>query len=304
MRVPVSVLIPAKNEAAHLAACIGSVEWAGEVVVVDSRSTDAGPQIAADLGARVVQFPYRPGGPRKKNWALENYPFRHDWVLILDADERITPELAAEIASVLDAGTSHSGFYINRRNCFAGKWIRHAGYYPSWNLRLLKRGLARYELLPETDGGSGDNEVHEHVIVDGSIGRFSHPMDHLAYLDVAQFVEKHNRYSNWEAALGSRLFARLENGAACRDIDGAVNRKRKLKRLARQFPFPHWLRFAYHYFLKRGFIDGLEGYIFCHLLAEYEFWIWAKTKLAIRTTRGQDEEAQPVRLGAEATDWR
>jgi glycosyltransferase involved in cell wall biosynthesis len=298
MRVPVSVLIPVKNEAAHMAGCIDSVQWAGEIVVVDSGSTDGTLDIASILGAKIVQFHYQPGGPKKKNWALESYPFRHDWILILDADERIAPELAREIASVIAAGTEHIGFYINRRNYFAGKWIRHAGYYPSWNLRLLKRGRARYELLPETNAGSGDNEVHEHVIVEGSIGRLEHPMEHFAYQDVAQFVEKHNRYSNWEATLGSRLFAKLENESACQEIDGALNRKRKLKRLARQFPFPHWLRFAYHYFLKRGFLDGVEGYVFCHLLAEYEFWIWAKTRLATRTG-----EAQPATLKAGAAPW-
>jgi glycosyltransferase involved in cell wall biosynthesis len=266
--VPVSVLIPAKNEAAHIAACIESVSWAGEVVLADSASSDGTIDTASALGAKVVQFHYQPGGPKKKNWALENYPFRHDWVLILDADERITPALAEEIAGILAAGTAHSGFYINRRNFFAGRWIRHAGYYPSWNVRLLKRGCARYELLPETGAGSGDNEVHEHVIADGSVGRLRSPMDHFAYRNVQEFVEKHNRYSNWEAEMGTRLYGRLE--------DGALNRKRQLKRLARRFPFPHWLRFAYHYWLKRGFLDGPEGYIFCHLLAEYEFWIWAK----------------------------
>jgi glycosyltransferase involved in cell wall biosynthesis len=275
MSVPVSVLIPAKNEEAHIAACLESVRWAGEIVLVDSASTDATLDIVSRFGATAVQFHYQPGGPKKKNWALECYPFRHDWILIVDADERIPPPLADEIAAMLAAGTEYDGFYINRRNFFAGKWIRHAGYYPSWNLRLLKRGRARYELLTETGAGAGDNEVHEHVIVDGSVGRLQHPMDHFAYADAGQFIEKHNRYSNWEAALGNRLFGRLENESA---IDGALNRKRKLKQLARRFPFPHWLRFAYHYFLKRGFLDGVEGYIFCHLLAEYEFWIWAKSR--------------------------
>ncbi len=298
MRVPVSVLIPTKNEGDNLAGCLQSVRWAGEIVVVDSGSTDTTFDVASLLGAKVVQFHYRPGGPKKKNWALANYPFRHDWILILDADERIVPELAQEIASQLAAGTEHAGFYINRRNFFGTKWIRHAGYYPSWNLRLLKRGQARYELLPETNAGAGDNEVHEHVIVDGSTGRLSHPMDHFAYRDVGQFIEKHNRYSNWEASMGSRLFGRLENEYGTRDIEGAMNRKRGLKRLARRFPFPHWLRFAYHYFLKRGFLDGFEGYIFCHLLAEYEFWIWAKTKLAAGATELQGTEAEAAKTAS------
>ena len=301
MSVPLSVLIPVKNEAAHITACIESVSWAGEVVLADSGSTDGTAEMACSLGARAVQFRYQPGGPKKKNWALENYPFRHDWILILDADERITHALAQEIAGVVAAGTEHSGFYINRRNFFAGRWMRHAGYYPSWNLRLLRRGRARYELLPETGAGAGDNEVHEHVLVDGSIGRLQNPMDHFAYRNVQEFVEKHNRYSNWEAAQGSKLFEKLENDSSSQEIDGALNRKRQLKRLARQFPFPHWLRFAYHYWLKKGFLDGAEGYIFCHLLAEYEFWIWAKGRLT-RTAGGlMHEPARPARFQAGST---
>jgi glycosyltransferase involved in cell wall biosynthesis len=276
-------LIPAKNEANHIADCVRSVSWASEVVVVDSGSWDGTIEIASSLNATVVQFAYQKGGPKKKNWALENIPFKNDWILILDADERITTDLAQEISRVLTKGTRHCGFYLNRRNYFATRWIRHAGYYPSWNLRLLKRGCGRYETLTDMDTQSGDNEVHEHVIVDGSIGRLNHPMDHLAYLTVDQFVEKHNRYSNWEAALGNRVFASLNNAHGDKGIDSALNTKRTLKRMARSFPFPHWVRFCYHYFLKRGFLDGLEGYIFCHLLAEYEFWIWAKAKLSATT---------------------
>jgi len=280
MDVPVSVLIPAKNEAQHIADCLKSVGWARDVVVVDSGSQDGTIEIASSLGASVVQFAYMKGGPKKKNWALQNVPFRYDWVLILDADERITPELASEIAATLKDGTPHRGFYVNRRNYFLDKWIRHAGYYPSWNLRLLKRGCARYEMLTDVDTQSGDNEVHEHVIVDGSTGRLNNPMDHFAYPDIGQFIEKHNRYSNWEAVLGRRIFNDLNNSAGDKSIDATLRRKRTLKRMARSFPFPHWLRFAYHYFLKRGFLDGAHGYIFCHLLAEYEFWIWAKTRLS------------------------
>jgi glycosyltransferase involved in cell wall biosynthesis len=258
------------------------------VVVVDSGSQDGTAETAALMGAKVVQFSYTEGGPKKKNWALSEIPFKNDWILILDADERITADLAQEIADTVGkTKTTHSGFYINRRNYFLGKWIRHAGYYPSWNLRLVRRGYAQYERLTQTDTQSGDNEVHEHMIVNGPIGTLKEPMDHFAYLSVDQFIEKHNRYSNWEAALGDRIFDPLDNQVGCTDISGTLNRKRMLKRLARKFPFPHWLRFAYHYFLKLGFLDGIEGYIFCHLLAEYEYWIWAKSVIPLRTVGAQ-----------------
>lgn len=275
-RVPVSVLIPVKNEAAHIRACVESVAWAGDIVVVDSHSTDGTGDIASSLGARVVQFNYVAGALKKKNWALANVDFRNDWVLILDADERITPGLAREISQVIAGQPAEAGFYINRRFYFLNQWIRHCGYYPSWNLRLFRRSLGRYEVFSGCDTQSGDNEVHEHVILNGKAGRLQNPMDHFAYLSIQQFVEKHARYANWEAQLGELVSSHLNASQGGSAIEKSINLRRRLKALARQLPIPHWLRFAYHYFLRLGVLDGKNGYILCHLLAEYEFLIWAK----------------------------
>ncbi|HUP04561.1 MAG TPA: glycosyltransferase family 2 protein [Bryobacteraceae bacterium] len=272
--VPVSVLIPVKNEEANLAPCLRSVSWAGERVVVDSGSQDRTCAIAAEFGAAVHQFQYAPGGPKKKNWALENIPFRYDWVLILDADERITPELAADIAAAVANPGATAGYYINRRFYFLGRWIKHAGYFPSWNMRLIRKGKGFYERVADTSARTGDNEVHEHVILDGPSGRLPNPMDHFAFPTIDVFIEKHNRYSTWEAEAGPHATKSIEGGSGA--IGAVHNARRTLKRAARKLPFPHWLRFFYHFFLKRGFLDGAQGYIFCHLLAEYEFWIWAK----------------------------
>ncbi len=273
MKTPVSVLIPVKNEEREISDCIRSVQWADEIVVVDSGSTDRTQALAEAAGARVQQFTFALGGPKKKNWALDSVDFRHEWILILDADERITPELAAEIQACLASPQTHSGYFINRRFYFMNRWIKHAGYFTSWNMRLFKRNAARYEKLNTMDTSSGDNEVHEHVILQGSSGRLQAPMDHFAFRSIEQFVVKHNRYSNWEAAVGVEATRKLAGDSS---IDQQLNRRRKLKRLARKFPFPHWARFFYHYVLRKGFLDGLEGYIFCHLLGEYEFLIWAK----------------------------
>jgi glycosyltransferase involved in cell wall biosynthesis len=271
----VSVLIPAKNERDNIAACIGSVSWANEVVVVDTASSDGTAEIAVSLGARVVQFEYRPGDLKKKNWALKNYPFRNDWILILDADERITPALAAEISSTVKNAGSAAGYYVNRKFYFLGTWIRHAGYFPSWNLRLFRKGQGRYEFVPDHSANSGDNEVHEHMIIAGPTEKLAEPMEHYAYPDVFSFIEKHNRYSNWEAFNGEAARA-FSDGASASDISGSINRKRVLKRLSQSLPAPHWLRFFYHFFYKLGFLDGFAGYYFCHLLAEYQFQIWIK----------------------------
>ncbi len=274
--VPVSVLIPVKNEEANIGECIGSVLWAGEIVAVDSGSTDRTCEIARDLGAAVCQFRYVPGGPKKKNWALENIPFLHDWILILDADERITPALAQEIAATVADPGAAAGFYVNRRFFFLGRWIKRAGYFPSWNMRLFKRGRGFYERIVDTDTRSGDNEVHEHVILDGPAGRLRHVMDHFAFPSIEVFIEKHNRYSNWEALLRRRAAEPLKSAGGADGVQSAHNLRRRLKRIVRALPFPHWLRFFYHFYWKLGFLDGATGYIFCHLLAEYEFWIWAK----------------------------
>jgi glycosyltransferase involved in cell wall biosynthesis len=274
MTIPVSVLIPVLNERRNIADCLRSVEWSDDVVVVDSGSTDGTDEVARSLGARVVQFQYTRGGPKKKNWALENVAFRHDWILIVDADERITEELAAEIARVTaEEPAPLAGYYISRRFYFLGRWIRHAGYFPSWNLRLLRKGRGRYEPVPDWSGGAGDNEVHEHVLLDGAAGRLKHPMDHYAYPSITAFVEKHNRYSTWEAQAGEPY---LSAGEAAGRMARHLRARRRLKRIGRRLPCSHWLRFLYHYVIKLGFLDGVPGYVLCHLLAEYEFQIWAK----------------------------
>ena len=196
----ISVLIPVRNEKTNIAACIESVRWADEIIVVDSNSTDGTVELAQKNGATVVQFAWNGKFPKKKNWALANVPWKNEWVLILDADERITPELAAEIQAELKIPRAN-GYFINRRFIFIGKWIRHCGYYPSWNLRLFRHALGRYERMHDGDTGSGDNEVHEHVVLNGSTAHLKNDMLHYAYPDIYTWIEKHNRYSNWEAQI-------------------------------------------------------------------------------------------------------
>lgn len=138
---------PRLNEAGNIRACVERVRWADEIVVVDSGSTDQTGTRSEDAGARVVEFEYTGGYPKKKNWALEEMNWKHEWLLILDADERISPELAREIADTLPS-SALDGYYLNRRFFFLGSWIRYAGYYPFWNLRLFRHAKGRYE-MPE-----------------------------------------------------------------------------------------------------------------------------------------------------------
>ncbi|MEK9633870.1 MAG: glycosyltransferase family 2 protein, partial [Opitutae bacterium] len=202
-KVPVSLLVPCKNEEKNIQRCLRSVNWVDEAFVVDSQSTDRTISIAEQESAQVVQFNYRGGWPKKKNWALDNLPFKNEWVLILDADECLPPEAEEEIRKIIEnSDSTHSGYWINRRYFFMGKPLKHA-YFPNWNLRLFKHRLGRYEKITGGDTDSGDHEIHEHVVVEGTTGKLKAIMDHHAFPTIESFVEKHNRYSNWEAVVES-----------------------------------------------------------------------------------------------------
>jgi len=269
-KVAVSFLIPVKNEERNLDRCLAAISWADEIVVVDSASTDRTGEIAAVHGAKVVQFAFNGTWPKKKNWSLRNVPFAHEWVFILDADEVLPPEAEAEVRAIVDrpAGDpgAPTGYWINRRFCFLGTWLRHA-YYPNWNLRLFKHRLGAYEKITGSDTQSGDNEVHEHVVVEGPTARMTSEMDHYAFPDVATFIEKHNRYSNWEARV--TVEGCLTGGGGHLQSQ-TVGIRRTIKSLSQQLPCRPLLRFLYVYVWQRGFLDGRAGYHFARLHAVYE----------------------------------
>lgn len=280
-KLPVSVLIPAKNEEANLPACLDSVSRADEVFVVDSQSEDRSIEIATGLGAKVVQFHFNGSWPKKKNWSLDNLPFRNDWVLIVDCDERITPELWDEIAIAIQ-DPNYAGYYLNRRVFFLGKWIRHGGKYPDWNLRLFKHTAGRYENLgTETIRNTGDNEVHEHVIVDpkqGQVGYLKEDMLHIDFRDIYHWLARHNRYSNWEAKVYYNILqGKGDEGTIGANLFGdSVQRKRALKKIWVRLPMKPLLRFVLFYILRLGFLDGYPGYVYGRLLSQYEYQIGIK----------------------------
>jgi glycosyltransferase involved in cell wall biosynthesis len=274
MKTPLSILIPIKNEALNLPRCLASISWADEIIVVDSQSTDGSNEIAEAHGVSVVQFHFNGTWPKKKNWALEKVRFKHEWVFILDADEVMPPGAEAEFRQIVtDPGHPADGYWINRRFMFLGKWLEHA-YYPNWNLRLFRHRLGRYEKLTGMDTASGDNEVHEHVVVSGKTGRLRCEMDHYAFPSVQVFVEKHNRYSNWEARVAlERSLTGTSQSLQIRD----VRLPRHLKQMAQHLPCRPLLRFLYVYFWQFGFLDGIAGYHFARLHAVYEYLCVVKT---------------------------
>lgn len=276
--VNVSVLVPVKNEQANIVECLRHLSWAKHLVVVDSQSTDLTIPMSQAMGADVYQFHFsKSGWPRKKNWALENVRWQTPWVLIMDADEHVTPGLAAEIKAVVENPIENQpgGYWINRRFIFMGRWLRHSGYYPSWNIRLLQHTAGRYERIGHVgDTGSGDNEVHEHIVLNtGDAGHLKHDFLHYAYPDLMTWVEKHNRYSSWEAHVHREIMAgQVESNL----FGGPVARKRWVKKIVARLPFRPSLRFFYAYVLRLGFLDGYPGYVMARLLAWYEYISIAK----------------------------
>ncbi len=287
-KIPVSVLIPAKNEEANLPACLESLQKADEIFVVDSQSDDKTVEISESYGAKVIQFHFNGRWPKKKNWSLENIEFRNEWVLIVDCDERITPELWQEIAYSIHS-PEFTGYYLNRRVFFLGKWIRFGGKYPDWNLRLFKHKLGRYENLNTEDiRNTGDNEVHEHVILSGKVGYLKNDMLHEDFRDLYHWLARHNRYSDWEARVYYNLLTgKGDNGTIGASLFGdAVQRKRFLKKIWVRLPFKPLLRFILFYILQAGFLDGKAGYIYGRLLSQYEYQIGVKL-FELRNCGGQ-----------------
>lgn len=260
-RIALSVLVPTYNEQIHIAECINSVSaWAGEIFIVDSFSTDKTTEIAERMGAKCIQHPFQ-GYAQQKNWALENLPFKNEWVLILDADERVSPELEREICSMFASGDlKYDGYYLNRRLMFYGKWIRHCGWYPSWNLRLFKHAVGRYE----------DRLVDEHLILNGRAGYCRNDLIHEDLRDMESWIAKHNRYSGFNAQIyeGGEI-----TGIKPNLFGNQAERKRFIKeRLWTRLPGRALLYFFYLYVFRLGFLDGAHGMRFCVMRAIFEYF--------------------------------
>jgi glycosyltransferase involved in cell wall biosynthesis len=300
-KVPVSVLIPAKNEEQNLPACLESLQRADEIFVVDSQSSDRSIEIAERYGAKVEQFYFNGTWPKKKNWGLENLPFKNEWVLIVDCDERITDASWDEIAEKIEKD-EFDGYYINRRVFFLGKWVKHGGKYPDWNLRLFKHAKGRYEDLKTGEiQNTGDNEVHEHVVMASKVGYLKEDMMHEDYRDMFHWLARHNRYSNWEAKVYlNTLQGKGDDGTIGANLFGdAVQRKRFLKKIWVRLPFKPTLRFILTYFLRLGFLDGRAGYTYARLLSQYEFQIGVKL-FELQQMGGSLNNAKTVKANQDA----
>jgi glycosyltransferase involved in cell wall biosynthesis len=273
--LPVSVIIPVRNEARNLPRCLESLRGAGEIYVIDSGSTDETAEIARSFGAKVVQFHYDGGWPKKRQWAMDTLPLAYDWILLLDADEVLTPESAEEIRQAVDDPSSN-GYYFALRMYFLGRVLRHgdAGFYTS--PRLLRRGKGRFECrFKDQDQSMGDMEAHERVVVEGRTARLQNPLVHHNVNSLSRYILKHDEYSNWEAR------AWLAGESSYHDLPPSLfgtqaQRRRWLKRNCLSLPGSPLLFFVYKYFFRLGFLDGVPGLIYCGFQGIQFFHIKAK----------------------------
>jgi glycosyltransferase involved in cell wall biosynthesis len=270
-KLPVSVIVAARNEERNLPRCLEALCDVGEVYVIDSQSTDTTPEIARCFGAKVVQFHYQGGWPKKRQWAMENLPLEFDWILLIDADEALTPELAEEIRRAV-AKSDFNGYYISLRMHFLGKVLRH-GDASFWKLPLFRRGKGRYECrLRDQDSSMADMEIHEHVVVDGPTSSLTNSLIHHNVESLSRYIQKHDEYSNWEARVllqGEQNSVELELPPKL--FGTQAERRRWLKKKLYALPGSPILLFCYRYFLRLGFLDGIPGLIYCGFQAVQMF---------------------------------
>jgi glycosyltransferase involved in cell wall biosynthesis len=287
-KLPLSVIVAARNEEKNLPRCLEALRDAGEVYVIDSESTDRTPEVARSFGARVVQFHYQGGWPKKRQWAIDNLPLAYDWILLVDADEALTPELAEEIRRAIQA-PGPNGYYIALRMDFLGRTLRHGGA-SFWKLAVFRRSKGRYECrLRGQDSSMADMEVHEHVVVEGPTSRLRNPLIHHNVESLSRYIQKHDEYSNWEARVllqGDRDGASLPPAL----FGTQAQRRRWLKHKFYSVPGSPVLLFFYRYFLRLGFLDGIPGLIYCGFQAIQMFHTKAKICELKKRLREKDSQ--------------
>lgn len=272
----ISILILTLNEEQNLPSCLEAVKWCDDILVLDSFSSDRTVDVATKAGARVLQRQFD-NFANQRNHGLQEGGFKHDWVLHLDADEIVSPEFHAEAVAATHRAEVDA-FRVASRMMFHGRWLKHAGMYPSYQVRLGRR-----EQLSFVQVGHGQRER----LSPESIGTLRTPLVHHSFSKgLHDWMEKHNRYSTAEA---NHFFKTASHGNA--DWSGLwskdpVHRRRALKNLASRLPCRPLLRFLYMFIWRAGILDGKAGFHYCRLLAIYEYLTVLKTRELERRQQG------------------
>jgi glycosyltransferase involved in cell wall biosynthesis len=270
----ISVLILTLNEEANLADCLQSVAWSDDILVFDSFSTDRTVEIAKAMGARVIQREFDNYAEQRK--AALASKFIYGWVLIIDADERVTPSLHDEIVLTLRTISDTTLYRFRRKDLFFGRWLKRASGYPSWFGRLVKIGHVEVR-----------RAVNEEFHTTGKVGALKeHILHHPFNKGIAYWHERHNRYSSLEAV---EFIKETQESVVWRNllVGDPVIRRKALKQLAYRLPGRPLLVFIYLYLVRLGFMDGMAGFFYCVLRANYEFMIDLKVLEIRRRERGE-----------------
>lgn len=257
----ISIFILTLNEETNIRECLESVSWANDVVVLDSFSSDETVSIAESMGARVIQRKFD-NWAAHQNWAMANIDFKHPWVFYLDADERMTPELAEEIQGIAsNADEKRNGFFCGRTNYFMGRAITHC-YPPVPIMRFFRPHKIRYERL-----------VNPVATIEGDTGYLTNRFLHYNFSKgLTEWVDKHNKYALSEAKEGLKALKQQPEGVSLFSKDRAMRRV-ALKNLSLRLPGRPVVKFGYLYILKMGFLDGRPGFTYCVLQSIYEYLI-------------------------------
>jgi len=259
-KVALSVLIPTKNEERNLPACLEAImDWADEILIVDSGSTDKTLNIALNADIKTIHFEYKGGWPKKRQWTLNNYSFRNNWILLLDADEILLPEIKKEIEIAI-RNENINGYSILLQMEFLGKKLKFA--YPGLRkFSLFRKGKARFEKrLENQDNSMADIEIHEHLVIEGKLGEIKSPILHRNFNSLSRYIIKHNEYSNWEAAI---LQFGNEYELPASIFGNQAQKRRWLKKKLYLLPGISLIYFLFHYFFRLGFLDGKAGFYYC-----------------------------------------
>jgi glycosyltransferase involved in cell wall biosynthesis len=291
-KLPVTVLIAARNEEVNIARCLTSLAPAERVLVIDSHSTDNTAQISREQGAEVHEFLYQGGYPKKRQWALEQIPIYTEWIFLVDADEVIPAELWTEISDVIGRDDAADAYLITKGFHFLGRRFRSGGFSHAAVL-LFRRGRANFERLFAMPADSQDMEVHERLLVKGSIRKLKTSLIHEDFKGLEAYIARHNLYSTWEAL---QRFNYLKTGSwgdesvRARFFGNTQERRRMLKELMVKLPCEAPLWFFYHYFFRLGFLEGRAGLIASQLRARHFSQTRAKL-YELQQGRGRNSEA-------------
>jgi glycosyltransferase involved in cell wall biosynthesis len=292
-RLPVTVLVAVRNEVLNLPHCLASVVRAERTIVLDSNSTDGTQAVARMHEAELVQFNYRGGYPKKRQWALDCLEIGTPWILLLDADEVVPQPLWQEIGRAVTRPDAPDAFLITKSFHFLGRRLRYGGFSHAAVL-LFRKGAARFERLFDDESNGLDMEVHERVRVEGRIGRLDTPLIHEDVKGLESYISRHNAYSTWEARLRHRYIMQGRYGEdtiSARLFGNAQERRRFLKAFVIRLPFEPWLWFTYHYIARLGFLEGRAGLIASQIRASYIAQVRAKMfEMRLRAVRPNERD--------------